>query len=154
MKEEAEDEGTAQPLWQQGVCGKQPWWVQARTLGSIKASGLIYIFLTTQGVQAAVASIVTKRGVWLLLAQKPWKRPGWWKEKFTLFGGAGRADASPKVDYLPLPWQSGGNSFIGWEGVLHAEQHSQLWQSSWNWSPAVICRMNCRGWDHQEHSGQ
>ena len=60
-----------------------------------------------------MASIVTKIGVWLLLAWKPWKRPGWWKGKFTLFGGAGKADASPKVDYPPptIPWPSGGNSF-------------------------------------------
>ena len=53
--------------------------------------------------------LVTERyawGVWLLAAQKPVNRPGWWKGKFALFqmlatGGGSVADICRKADSLP-----------------------------------------------------
>ena len=49
---------------------------------------------------------VTESGVRLLAAQKPIKRPDWWKGKFALFQmpatGEGRADVCPKADSPPL----------------------------------------------------
>ena len=73
---------------------------------------------------------VTKNGVWLLAAQKPIKRPGWWKGKFVLFQcwqlgrEEGRADFCPKSPSpRPRPgWQPGGKCFYRWREGLHAER--------------------------------
>ena len=67
---------------------------------------------------------VTENGVWLLAGQKPLKRPGWWKGKFTLFwilatqrGSGGWADICPKANsththtHTPSHRQSVGWSF-------------------------------------------
>ena len=67
---------------------------------------------------------VTESGVWLLTAQKPIKRPGWYKvccildanKLSTLEAGGVRekADACPKADSFPSPpifGQSGHKSF-------------------------------------------
>ena len=43
---------------------------------------------------------LSKGGVWLLTAQKPTKKPGWWKGKFALFWiqqPGGREDTCPKA---------------------------------------------------------
>ena len=50
-------------------------------------------------------SSVTESGVWLLTAQKPLKRPGWWEGAFPLFwmpATKGRVDACPKTNSRPL----------------------------------------------------
>ena len=60
-------------------------------------------------------------GVWLLAAQKPISRPGWWKGKFALFqipatAGRGWQACSPP------PQQAAGESIYKQSGGgLHAE---------------------------------
>ena len=54
-------------------------------------------------------------GVWLLAAQKPANRPGWWKGKFGLFqmlatGVGGGDDVSLEADSLPTDGQGGSES--------------------------------------------
>ena len=76
-----------------------------------------------------IAVTVTECGVWLLAAQKPIKRQGWWKGKFALFwrpttggvDGGWRVDSSPKAA-SPTPTASqGARAFIGGGRGLHVE---------------------------------
>ena len=60
-------------------------------------------------------SNVAQSGVWLLIAQKPKKRPGWWKGKFALFwmlaagdGGNVRSGRLLTKGWLPAPNQWAG----------------------------------------------
>ena len=113
---------------------------------------VIVILLLAQGSLVYCTS-VAKRSceVWLLTAQKPINRLGWWKGKFALFQmwatWGGRADICPKATtQAPALATSGARAFIAWGGweagdVLHAEtaqsafgwgQVSELWQlMSW-----------------------
>ena len=95
---------------------------------------------------------VAKSGVRLLTAQKPLKRPNWWKGKFALFWMPATAAQGGAQRLTPLPWKSGRKSFHRWkEGATMQKlciqlciQRSQLWQSSWNWSLAFDQgRLNC-----------
>ena len=68
---------------------------------------------------------VTESGVWLLAAQKPIKRQGWWKGQFALFwrpagqlGGAGR---TPVQRPTPPTDNQCARAFIGQGRGLHAE---------------------------------
>ena len=79
-------------------------------------------------VQSLAIPIVTKSGVRLLAAQKPIKRPGWWREEFALFwmrqpwGVGGRVDTCPKTEFPPAPpHQSGGKSFCRQREGANAE---------------------------------
>ena len=77
---------------------------------------------------------VTENGVWLLAGQKPLKRPGWWKGKFTLFwilatqrGSGGWADICPKANSThththPATDNQWAGAFIGQGRGLHAEK--------------------------------
>ena len=78
-------------------------------------------------------SIVTDNGVLLLAAQKPKKRPSWWKEKFTLFwmsatavgvgdGRSGEMIHLSKDQYLPhFFYNQWTRVFVGLGRELHAE---------------------------------
>ena len=106
---------------------------------------------------------VTESRVQLLAAQKPIKRPGWWKGKFVLFwmpatsslvwcvcvwgrgtgvrrrgmvrggDGAGKADACAKTDSLHWQW---ARAFTD-GGSNMQKQHSRLGQWSWDQSLVV-----------------
>ena len=79
---------------------------------------------------------ITESGVWLLVAQKPLKRPGWWKGKLLYFGcwQLGGVDFYLKGDSsLPSDHQW-ARAFTGAGRGLHEEQPSLLRQSSWHWS--------------------
>ena len=55
-------------------------------------------------------------------------------ESLLYLGEQGRQMPLQRLTTSPSPDHREGIAFIGWEGVLQAEQHSQIWQSSWNWS--------------------
>ena len=64
---------------------------------------MLYGYLTKGNVGLSDGHFVTGSGVRLLAAQKPIKRPGWWRGKFALFWmlatGAGRmGNSCPKAD--------------------------------------------------------
>ena len=68
---------------------------------------------------------VTESGVWLLLVQKPIKRPGWWKGKFALFWmpaitGEGGCLSKGRPHRTPTDNQ-GARAFIDGGRGLHAE---------------------------------
>ena len=93
--------------------------------------------------QQTTASNITSQSwnqtqAWLLIAQKTvFERQGWWDKKDAVFWKPGEmADGSPKLS--PSCWL-GGKGFQGefqecTGRGLHAEQHNQLPQSSWNLS--------------------
>ena len=73
--------------------------------------------------------------VQLLAALKPMKSSGWCKGNFAVFQrlatlGEGRVLSTGQ---LPHHWQW-ARAFIGGGRSYMQKQHSQLWQSSWNWS--------------------
>ena len=78
--------------------------------------------------------IVTERcGVWLLTAEKPINRPGWWKGKFLYFSswhlGVMVVDISPKANSLHPMAASGARAFIDRTGAAVGDymQKQQSW---------------------------
>ena len=78
--------------------------------------------------------------VWLRAAQKPLKRPGWWKGKFYFILDAGNWGWGGSWTPVQRPiactdkWV---RACIDRGRGLFAKHLSQLWQSSWNWSSVI-----------------
>ena len=79
-------------------------------------------------------AVTEKCGVWLLTAQNPVNRPGWWKGMFALFQmpATGREGEHMPKGQLPIP-----TSREPGVGVATWRNRSNLWQSSSNWSLVV-----------------
>lgn len=73
------------------------------------------------------------RGVRVLTAQKSTKRPGWWIGKSASFQVLATLEKG-KGPFPPPRTASGAGALRGWGRGLCEEQHSQLWQSSSDWS--------------------
>ena len=78
-------------------------------------------------------------GVWQLNAQKPLKKPGWWKGNFALFWmlATGRWGEGRRLSKGQLPLQTVGKSFQRQREGTMCRNSRQLWQSSWSGSPVV-----------------
>ena len=80
--------------------------------------------MSSEFICAAARAHVTERcGYWLLAAQQPINRPGWWKGKFTLFQIWATGGWTSVQRRTPLPANDGQwtRAVIGWGRELHGE---------------------------------